>query len=145
MKNYRSTKRFTGFSACFRQHAADSHCRFLHGYGLEFKITFQTDQLDHRNWCFDFGNCKEIKAFLENLFDHKTVVAKDDPMLDVFTQMSGQMIVQLRVVDSIGCEKFAELVARHVNKMVGVMTLHRVSVLKVKCIENRNNSATYIL
>jgi 6-pyruvoyltetrahydropterin/6-carboxytetrahydropterin synthase len=32
-----------GLSACFRQHRAKSHCRFLHGYPLSFTFTFAAD------------------------------------------------------------------------------------------------------
>jgi len=34
-KTYKATK---GFSCCFRQFKATSHCRFLHGYSLEINL-----------------------------------------------------------------------------------------------------------
>ena len=49
-KVYRSTKTFDGFSTCFRQWRAEgTHCRFLHGYGVSFRVTF-VGELDERNW-----------------------------------------------------------------------------------------------
>ena len=49
---YYSTKTYghnIGLSACFRQpHADHSHCRFLHGYSLQFKFTFEADELDNK-------------------------------------------------------------------------------------------------
>ena len=66
---YESQKRFAGYSTCFRQWRADSHCKFLHGYALEFKITF-AGELDQRNWVMDFGGLKDFKLFLEKTFDH---------------------------------------------------------------------------
>ena len=36
----------------------------------------------------DFGGLKPIKQQLEDLFDHKTVIAEDDPALDWFLQGS---------------------------------------------------------
>ena len=45
-----STKVFDGFSCVFRQWKADgTHCRFLHGYGVSFKVWFE-GELDERNW-----------------------------------------------------------------------------------------------
>jgi len=42
-----STKVFDGFSTVFRQwKAKDTHCRFLHGYGISFKVWFE-GELDH--------------------------------------------------------------------------------------------------
>jgi 6-pyruvoyltetrahydropterin/6-carboxytetrahydropterin synthase len=41
MAKFKSTKIFDGFSTVFRQwKAEDTHCKFLHGYGISFKITF---------------------------------------------------------------------------------------------------------
>ena len=49
-----STKVFDGFSCVFRQWKADgTHCRFLHGYGISFKVWFK-GELDERNWVWDF-------------------------------------------------------------------------------------------
>ena len=38
-----------GLSAAFRQWRADSHCKFLHGYSLEFEFKFGANELDERN------------------------------------------------------------------------------------------------
>ena len=44
MAKYQSTKLFDGFSCCFRQWKAETtHCRFLHGYGISFRVTFEGD------------------------------------------------------------------------------------------------------
>ena len=65
---YRSTKTYDhteGLSCCFRQwRATHSHCRLVHGYALAFKFVFATYELDERNWCFDFGGLKPIRAWL---------------------------------------------------------------------------------
>ena len=60
-----STKVFDGFSCVFRQWKADgTHCRFLHGYGVSFKVWFQ-GELDERNWVWDFGGMKRAKCKLD--------------------------------------------------------------------------------
>ena len=35
----------------------------------------------------DFGGLKDLKKTLEYTFDHKLVVASDDPQLDLFKQL----------------------------------------------------------
>ena len=83
---YYSTKTYghnIGLSAVFRQPNADhSHCHLLHGYSLQFKFTFGCSKLDNKNWAVDFGGLKKVKAWLEDNFDHKLCIDKDDPMKD---------------------------------------------------------------
>ena len=67
-----------GLSAAFRQWKADSHCKHIHGYSLEFEFKFGANELDERNWVVDFGGLKELEKWLRNHFDHKTLVASDD-------------------------------------------------------------------
>jgi 6-pyruvoyltetrahydropterin/6-carboxytetrahydropterin synthase len=77
-----STKTYgaeVGLSSCFRQHKAQSHCRLLHGYAMSFSFKFGALVLDERNWVVDFGGLKGLKAILEETFDHKTIIAEDDP------------------------------------------------------------------
>lgn len=99
-----------GLSACFRQHRAHSHCNLLHGYALSFKFLFAAGVLDERNWVVDFGGLKGLKTILENTFDHKCLVAKDDPEMDWFEEAARRQILDLVVLDAAGCEKFAEYV-----------------------------------
>src|SRR5690606_3137053 len=97
-----------GFSCAFRQWRAHSHCRFLHGYSLAFKFTFETDELDERNWAVDFGSLKSLKEILKTTFDHTTIIAEDDPELELFRELNTRGLIQLRILPDVGCEKFAE-------------------------------------
>ena len=91
MGKFQSTKVFDGFSTVFRQwRAENTHCRFLHGYGIKFKVTFQGD-LDYRNWVWDFGGMKRAntkidgmsaKEWMDYMFDHTVIAASDDPELN---------------------------------------------------------------
>ena len=110
---YKSTKTFgheIGLSACFRQWRADSHCRFLHGYALAIKFVFASNELDVRNWVVDFGSLKSLKGQLEDTFDHKLIVAEDDPMLNSIQQLEVLGIAEVVVVEKAGCEAFARLI-----------------------------------
>ena len=141
---YRSYKEFNGYSTAFRQHKADSHCRFIHGYALRFKVWFD-GELDHRNWVVDFGCFKRngVKDWFKNMFDHTTIVAKDDPAILLFEEMDKQGLIQLRIMEDVGCEKFAEYVFKYLNKKVKEETKDRVKVHKVQCWEHGENMAEY--
>ena len=83
---YYSTKTYghnIGLACVFRQPNADhSHCHLLHGYSLAFKFTFGCKELDNKNWAVDFGGLKPLKAWLEDKFDHKLALDKNDPQIE---------------------------------------------------------------
>ena len=149
---YKSRKKFDGFSTCFRQWRADTtHCQYLHGYDVEFEVTFEGD-LDHRNWVWDFGGMKRAnnliegkqpKAWMEYMFDHTVVVAEDDPAMADFVDLDARGVIQLRIVKAVGAEKFAEYLYHKLNDFVQLETEGRVKVVKVKFMENHKNSAIY--
>ena len=141
---YRSYKEFNGYSTAFRQWRANSHCKYVHGYALRFKVWFD-GELDDRNWVVDFGCFKRngIKDWFKYQFDHTTVVAKDDPELSRFKEMDEQGLIQLRVMEDVGCEKFAQFVFEFLNDKIKQETNNRVKVHKVQCWEHGENMAEY--
>lgn len=111
--SYQSTKTFghhLGLSVAFRQHKAGSHCRFVHGYALAFRFVFEANELDERHWVVDFGSLKSLKGWLEDTFDHKVIVAEDDPQIAWFREGHRLGVLNLVELPAAGCEKFAEYV-----------------------------------
>lgn len=104
-----------GLSSCFRQPYAASHCRFMHGYALAFELTFRSETLNRNGWTIDFGGLKEIKQWLCDTFDHKTLIDIKDPELDTFKGLHEKGLIDLTVVPRVGCEGFAELVFERVD------------------------------
>ena len=69
LNKYYSSKKYgheRGFSAEFRQWKADSHCKYMHGYSLEFEFEFGANELDEKNWVVDFGGLKELEFWLRS-------------------------------------------------------------------------------
>ena len=145
---YQSTKTFgndRGLSCAFRQpNATHSHCSLIHGYSLGFKFVFEADTLDDKNWVYDFGNTKWMKAFLEENFDHTIAVDKQDPNLDDFKALEKIGIAKIVEMDGVGCEKFAEHVFRFVAKKVAMESMYRVRLVSVEAFEHGANSAICI-
>lgn len=148
-----STKVFDGFSCVFRQWKAEgTHCRFIHGYGVSFKVWFK-GELDEKNWVWDFGGMKRAKgtidgmnpkAWMDYMFDHTFIVAEDDPFLESFQRMDGAGVAQVRVVPATGAERFAQYVYQKLNTFVQEETEGRVKVVKVEFMEHGKNSAIYV-
>ena len=153
MGKYISTKVFDGFSCVFRQWKAETtHCKFLHGYGISFKLWFE-GELDDRNWVWDFGGMKRAKgqidgmspkAWMDYMFDHTLICAEDDPALPHFRKLEHEGTIQLRVIPATGAEKFAEYIFKKLNKFVQDETKGRVRVTKVKFAEHGKNAAYYV-
>lgn len=177
MPKFQSTKTYgtdRGLSCCFRQWKANhSHCSTLHGYSLGFKFIFESETLDEKNWCFDFGGMKPIKQYLDHMFDHTVLVAEDDPALPFFKSMSEfstdwnfteteksqdakayeeSRICDLRIVPGVGCEMTAKMVYEKTVELLGQMQhdgLGRydvnpdVRLVSVECFEHSSNSAIY--
>jgi 6-pyruvoyltetrahydropterin/6-carboxytetrahydropterin synthase len=152
MAKFKSTKLFDGYSTCFRQwRAEDTHCKFLHGYAVSFRVWFE-GELDHRNWVWDFGGMKRSKGkigvlspkdYFSYLLDHTTIIAEDDPYLKMFQQMDEDGIIQLRILPATGCERFAEYLYNVINTFLKEETSGRVRATKVEVYEHERNSASY--
>ena len=120
MGKFQSSKVFDGFSTVFRQwKAKETHCRFLHGYGISFKVYFE-GELDEKNWVWDFGGMKRAKTKINKL-----------------------EVIQLRIIPATGAEKFAEFIFNKLNEFVKTETNNRVRVTKVKFMEHGKNAAYY--
>ena len=144
---YQSTKTYgheIGLSSCFRQPRADSHCKYLHGYALSFHFEFEADELDARGWVVDFGSLKSLRSILEWNFDHKLIVAEDDPYKDELCALAGIGVADVVVMPRVGCEAFAEMVfqvAEQWLKDSGYAPRVRLNLVTVR--EHGANSATY--
>lgn len=147
---YLSTKTYghdLGLSVCFRQwRAKDSHCRFLHGYALRVHLEFEAEELDDRNWVIDFGGLKGFKAWLEAMFDHKMLIAEDDPQRSILVHLTDYDLADAVIVPATGCEAMAELVfAKAQAWLEDNGHFPRVSMRSVEVCEHGANSAIYEL
>lgn len=120
---YLSTKTYgheVGLSCAFRQWRATSHCRFLHGYALRFRFEFEAveSRLDANGWVVDFGSLGKLKEALAQRFDHRVLVAEDDPELATFQNLNIMGIIQLCIVPRVGCEAFAAMALQMAQALV---------------------------
>jgi 6-pyruvoyltetrahydropterin/6-carboxytetrahydropterin synthase len=159
-----------GLSATFRQWRARSHCRFIHGYALGFKLVFEADRLDENGWVKDFGGLKPLKNRLIDTFDHQFLVAADDPHRErlealmpytmgtivpqgagepvptrMYTSGDQDQLAQIRIVPAVGCEAFARMVWNWAWDLVTPEEADRgVRLVEVECREHAGNAASYM-
>ena len=152
MSKFQSTKLFDGFSTVFRQWKAEgTHCRFLHGYGVSFRVWFE-GELDERNWVWDFGGMKRAKGtidgknpkeWMDYMFDHTTIIAEDDPFVNAFKEMDKAGAAQIRIIPAVGAEQFAKYIFEKLNTFIQEETSGRVKVIRVEFMEHNKNTAMY--
>jgi 6-pyruvoyltetrahydropterin/6-carboxytetrahydropterin synthase len=73
----------------------------------------------------DFGGLKAFKEWSEWMFDHTLIIAHDDPERGTFIELNkiqggfqNRGIIDLRLVEAVGCEKFAELAYHTMNEIL---------------------------
>lgn len=143
---FRSTKTYgadLGLSTCYRQWRADSHCQLLHGYALAFKFVFEAITLDERGWVVDFGGLRVLKENLRSMFDHKMLIARDDPKLWELQELHKVGLAEILILDRVGCEAFAELAWNMAYEALWADRA-RVRIISCEVSEHGANSAIYL-
>lgn len=145
MSNFESTKVIELGSCAFRQwRATHSHCQLCHGYQLKAKFWFGGSQLDEKQWLVDFGGLKELKAILQDTFDHTWCVAADDPCLPIIKQLEQAGAAKLRIFENgVGIERAAEFCYKTASEFIKIKYEGRCWVNKVEVFEHADNSAVY--
>lgn len=150
------SKRYDNLPAAHRQHNHDGHCAWIHGHNWSFEIEFLAEELDENGFVVDFGKLKNVKAWLEDHFDHTLLLNEDDPQRKYLTDglcnpenlpgydedapaVEAFPFAKIVTVPNCGAEKLAEFVAQGVGRLIP----ERVLVLRVTCYEDNKNTATW--
>lgn len=146
MKKYVSTKEYIdAFPVAYRQWKADSHCNLIHGYALTIKFYFETDDLDARNWAMDYGGLRPLKDVLEEWFDHRLLVAIDDPYYQQLKALGDVGLAKITEVEKTGCEGLADYLYEYVNTIFlpsyGKVEAERLWCCRVEVRETQSNMA----
>ena len=90
----------------------------------------------------DFGSLKPVKQWLEQTFDHKTLVATDDPLLLQMQVMDDTGLIQLVVLPHVICETFSEYIFAWVSNWLAEQKLGpRIQLAEVHVQEHGANAA----
>lgn len=142
-----STKEYIDeFPCAYKQWKADTHCNLNHGYSFSIKFYFGANELDKRGWVMDYGGLKELKQILKDQFDHKTLIAVDDPDLEKYQQFEKDGILKLTILPAMGCELIADMLYRYMNGVyipdyLGKSESERVWCYRVEVRETQTNMA----
>ena len=91
------------------------------------------------NWIVDYGGFKDapvgngLKSWMNHMWDHTTLIEKDDPYLDFFESAAMEGLCKLTVMDKLGAESCAKVVYNHFNDVLSKTDGGRCKVVKVEC------------
>ena len=143
---FTSTKMFGPISTGHRQYLDEGHCSFVHGYGRKVQLTFAAKELDHKGWVMDFGGLKQVRKWLEDEWDHRTLIHEDDPALNDLKDLEYDKTININIMRKPygpGIELSCLYVYDNLTPMIKEATDGRVWIQKVEIWEHENNSAAY--
>lgn len=149
MPRHTVTKRFSEICTNHRHWHAPTHCALIHGYARSVELTFACEELKE-GWVLDLGGLKELRKALEEAWDHKTLIASDDPLLADIQALAEKGALAVTVMDVTrghgpgleeSCRFVADLAAPIVERLAGA----RVWIEKVEIWEKSDNRAALLL
>ena len=121
--------RYHDFSTGHRVYGHESKCSHLHGHNYRITFTVEAEQLDTVGRVMDFSVIKEkLCVWLEEYWDHKFLVFKDDPWANILKETDPQGVV---VVDF---NPTAENMGQYLIDVIGPRQLAGTNVKLTKVI-----------
>ena len=136
-------KQFDSLPCCHRSWTNEGKRFFLHGYERTFEIEFACAQTEPGSGLVLGPDAlDETRAALRKQFDHTTLIAADDPELDLFELLGSRGVIDLRIMDNTGMERSAAWVFDTVESIVVRATQGRVWVSQIKARESHSHGVT---
>ena len=132
--------RYHDISCGHRVYGHEGKCRHLHGHNYRIHFTCESTTLDHVGRVVDFTVIKErLCNWVEEMWDHRFLIWKEDPMCEVLLNRTPESIVLLPFNPT------AENMARFLVETVAPVELNGTGVhlTAVTIEETAKCSATY--
>lgn len=91
----------------------------------------------------DFGDLKDVKAWLDDTFDHTLLLCEDDPLLPQFRDLEKWGGAKIKLLPNVGMEGTSAFVWAKINAMFWSKFNGRRWCNKVEVRENDKNSAFF--
>ena len=144
---YKSSKRFGPITTGHRQWRDKGHCSYVHGYGRYVRLTFEATELDERGWVMDFGGLKDVKSWIESEWDHRTLIAADDPAIPELKTLEEVGGINLNILPEgylPGIEESCRYLYDKLNPVIQRKTNNRVEITRVEIWETEKNQGEYV-
>ena len=132
------------FSVCTAHRLMDhpGACKNLHGHNYNITVYLEAEELNTQGMVIDFGNVKQlVGTYINNLYDHKTVLQKTDPLLDVLCPVMGNSLTVMDCAPT--AENMAETLYKNITHLL-IGPYDSVKVTRVDVEETQNSIAIYV-
>lgn len=137
-----TAERYHDISVGHKVTGHENKCRFLHGHNYRIHFKIGSDQLDSIGRVLDFSVIKEkLCMWLENNFDHKFLIWKNDPLVSDLIKIDSESIV------IVPFNPTAENIAQYLVNEIAPIQLEGSGCRLIECRveETRKCSATFKL
>ena len=144
---FKSSKRFGPITTGHRQWRDKGHCSYVHGYGRYVRLTFEATELDERGWVMDFGDLRGVKNWIEDEWDHRTLIASDDPVIPESKALEKVGGINLNILPEgylPGIEESCRYLYDKLNPIIQRKTNNRVEITRVEIWETEKNQGEYV-
>ena len=144
---FKSSKRFGPITTGHRQWRDKGHCSYVHGYGRYVRLTFEATELDECGWVMDFGDLRGVKNWIEDEWDHRTLIAIDDPVIPELKALEKVGGINLNILPEgylPGIEESCRYLYDKLNPIIQRKTNNRVEITRVEIWETEKNQAEYV-
>ena len=95
----------------------------------------------------DFGDLRDVKSWIESEWDHRTLIAADDPVISELKALEEVGGINLNILPEgylPGIEESCRYLYDKLNPMIQRKTNNRVEITRVECWETEKNQAEYV-
>lgn len=87
-------KRFTFESAHRLLHMPKGHkCGRVHGHSYAVELELEANDLDLAGFVLDYGELSWFGKIIDDVWDHRTIVGPDDPLVNTLTVEDGLFVI----------------------------------------------------
>jgi len=142
---YYVTKRLSDASICHRLGNGYRHkCAHQHGHNYSFEVTIRGEQLDKYGMVIDFGDIKKyLDTWIQDNWDHATIVAEDDKPLMTFLQETAQRMYSVSAGNNTTAEWMSKFLFIKFSQIIEKKVGEHIKVCETKVWETKDSYATY--
>lgn len=139
------TKQLKNFSAAHRLiNGYQGRCKNLHGHNYALDITFSAKTLNEYGFVIDFDDIKKhFDAWVQNHWDHATIVSEIDKPLIEFLEKEKQDYFLIPGSKNTSAENLAEFLFHQFNKILETLNEPRIQLKNVRVFESETASAGF--
>lgn len=128
------SKKFEFEMAHRLMHMPEGHkCARLHGHSYTVELVLASNKLDHTGFVLDYGELDWFKKLIDDKFDHRVLLAIDDPLCDRIKLAEGLVVFHTQPSAEELTKFFFDLASPH---LMGLLVAVRV-------YETRKTAAEY--